>query len=666
MSDFSIPGVSGKYKTEKLIEDLMKVERIPLERMEESVESYKKEQKSWQFINRLLSQTQSKLRNLYGYDNPFQERLALSEDEIYFTATAERGATEEKFQIRVLQTAKKDKFLSAPIKQDYKVPSGNYVFRVGDKKIQFKYSGGSLRDFVDRLNNKGESWISARLVKDSPDTQVLVIESEKEGAANKLGFEEDARKLLVDLGMVRNEPVFDKQLDISAAQGVGETSKSSWEYKNGKLEIAPAAELSLALKEKIKLGKNHQLEIEYSIEQLAETPQKPRPQGPEYPESGGVELEGVKVEDFPPEALLSEIEVPKPPEKRKDMQVFFLQGDKEEALPQLSDAPGKQKMQISITDYVDDLKALNFRNRNTHHKVTVHSIRIMDTSSSDGFKPVNPASEAADARFELDGVSITRPSNTIDDVIPKVKLLLKEESSRELDLSIEPDREAIKNSLIEFVALYNRSMAELNILTRSEEAIVDDLNYLSDEEKDEAKERLGIFQGDSSLNHVKNQLKTLMMNPYIINKADERKTLASIGISTHASVNVGSPAASRLRGYMEIDEQVLDMAMAEDLIAVKNLFGYDSDGDFIADNGLGPSLNEYLKAYTQSGGIISTRIAGIDRRIDRKQDEIKDYNEHLKDYEQRLKEKYGKMEGMLEEMEKSSQAIENFNSRNQR
>ena len=44
MADITIPGVSDKYGTTSLIEQLMEVERVPLTREQERLDTYKAEQ----------------------------------------------------------------------------------------------------------------------------------------------------------------------------------------------------------------------------------------------------------------------------------------------------------------------------------------------------------------------------------------------------------------------------------------------------------------------------------------------------------------------------------------------------------------------------------------------------------------------------------------------
>jgi len=93
--------------------------------------------------------------------------------------------------------------------------------------------------------------------------------------------------------------------------------------------------------------------------------------------------------------------------------------------------------------------------------------------------------------------------------------------------------------------------------------------------------------------------------------------LAQIGISTDARKAGSSQGydASRLRGYLEIDEAVLDQALQSKLPAVKELFGRDTDGDLIVDAGFAYSLDTLIQPYVQTGGILALKTSGIDGRI---------------------------------------------------
>ena len=92
MAGISIPGVTDKYKSNDIVESLMKVERIPLTREQENLDSYKEQQSAWRSVNSNMSSLRSSAKTLYSFDNPFNNKLTESSDERAVSATASRNA----------------------------------------------------------------------------------------------------------------------------------------------------------------------------------------------------------------------------------------------------------------------------------------------------------------------------------------------------------------------------------------------------------------------------------------------------------------------------------------------------------------------------------------------------------------------------------------------
>ena len=138
MADITIPGVSDKYGTTSLIEQLMEVERVPLTREQERLDTYKAEQDAWRSVNKAMSSLRESVRTLYSFDNPFNTKLASSTEEDAITADPSRDADIGSFKIKVEQIAEADRFLSGEIDNNYEVPEGTYTFKVNEKEISFK------------------------------------------------------------------------------------------------------------------------------------------------------------------------------------------------------------------------------------------------------------------------------------------------------------------------------------------------------------------------------------------------------------------------------------------------------------------------------------------------------------------------------------------------
>ena len=154
-----------------------------------------------------------------------------------------------------------------------------------------------------------------------------------------------------------------------------------------------------------------------------------------------------------------------------------------------------------------------------------------------------------------------------------------------------------------------------------------------------------------------------MMNSYKTSGGQQMALLAQIGIST-SGINTGAIDRTTLRGYLQIDEAKLDNALATKPELVKELFGYDRDRDLIVDTGVAFTVDSYVKPYVRIGGVIATRLQTINTQLTRKNREMTDFKKRMDDYERQLKLKYGKMEGAIEELQKSTQGLNNLNQQN--
>ena len=120
-----------------------------------------------------------------------------------------------------------------------------------------------------------------------------------------------------------------------------------------------------------------------------------------------------------------------------------------------------------------------------------------------------------------------------------------------------------------------------------------------------------------------------------------------------------------MRGYLEINESQFDESLKKKFAAIKDLFGTDSNGDLVPDTGIGVAVDNYIRPYVQTGGILSMKVATLDTQISQgEQENSRNYNQYLSRYESDIKRKYGAMEGALNSLEKSSQTIDNFNKSN--
>jgi flagellar hook-associated protein 2 len=670
MSDISIPGVSSRFNTESMVKELVEAESVRLERMQSELDTYQQEKRVWQDINAGLNSLRQSARTLYSFENPFNERNAISGEEAVLRATATREASEGVTEVRVIQIARADRFISDDIDRELQIGEGIYTFTVGDDSVTVRFRGGSVKEFSDAINRRNPELLRSSVINNRPGSQVILIESLREGAANPLGFEGDARDLALQLGWV------EQARDTSSSINMETTRVSQWTKdldnqplsRQGEvLRIGPGAEFSLPFPEAVEItdGMILRYEVRLSTNEDYRYVVPEQAPGPDRPDGGSVSLRDVTLPDLPSAVDLPEDVEPEPPEIIEESRLLFARNRNTTIpLPEVNESLNFVEVEVSIAELTSRLDAINITNPNTLKDLEIRNIEVIDPNARGDLRPKNAVSSARDALIEVEGIRIERESNSIDDVIPGVTLELRRESDDDVEITIEPDRDLVKDTLIEWVARYNQIIRDVNILTRTDPAIIDEIEYFSDEERERYTERLGMFQGDITLNTLKNRLQTITMSPFDTRAGNDLSLLAQIGISTNASGGGSGVNVSRLRGYLEINEQVLDEALAQNFLAVKDLFGRDSDGDLVIDQGAAYMVDSFVNPYVQIGGIIAGRTSRYDGLISETTDDISDYEEYLEDYEAEQRRQFGTMEAAINSMEQSSQGLQNLNNNN--
>ncbi len=666
MSDIPIPGVSNQYNTSKLISDAMKLERIPLTRLQDREATLKKQREAWLEINRTIGTVRDASQTLYSFNNPFEDKVASTSDAAALTATATRKAQIGTQKITVEKIAHADAFLSSSLPSDFTVPPGDYGFTVGKKELSFQWGGGSLTDFAQFVTQRSQGLLEATVINDTPTTQVLLIKSKLTGAQNTLTFTKDSIKFGLASGLLAKTGFGERTVALAPSTVQPWTkplAPETYGVTDGIITLKPGAELSVPVTPPVTAEKGLVLELTVSVRDLPQGGGAPAaaPSGPSVPPTGGIEYQGIKIQSSPSATGLPPWSPPPPPQPVSDLGVLYLQGaGKSVKLPDLKDVPGPQVIQIPLADYVQSLQAIEARNLNTYREIQISGIKIYNPNARGEYSPVHAISQASDAVVDLDGVKATRSSNTIDDLIPGVTLNLQAPSPAPVTLDVGPNKKKIKDAIITFVGDYNNLLADLEVYTSRDPAVIDEITYYTPEQRKAAHEKLGLFMGDFTLSEMKSRLQEIMMNPYKTSAGRSLALLAQIGISTNTSSTYTGYDAAKLRGYLDIDETKLDQALSSHLTAVKDLFGYASGGDLVINTGVAYTTDQFLKGFNSIGGIIPTRTSSIDQSIAQTKQDITSMERQLADKEQSLKEKYSQMQGAIDSLQQSSKAIQSL------
>lgn len=679
MAGINIPGVTNQYNTNETVEKLMQIERIPLTREQKTLDSYKAQQDAWRSVNRKMTELRDSVKTLYSFDNPFNNKITSSTEEYAITADATRKATYESFKVDVIQPATADRFLTSELDSDTKVPAGTYTYKINDKSITMRWKGGSLQDFSNALNRRGGELLKTRVIGASKGKKTLSIESQKTGSENRLTFEDDAKTFAESSGMIirvkpktiefgtnRND-YRNIQPETPEQERLPQISAANLKISGENVVVPPRGGYALSIPETV-LG-TPGTHIQFAIKKqdatditVALNKQESRPV---FPDSGTATFKDVTIRNAPIDASLP----PEPEKKIKPLDpistsdVLFVKmkdgSEKHISTPGLLSGE-ETKIDISLDDY-KNIDSLVIKNRNTGISLSVTSVSALNPSENRGFVPQHAISSADDAIIKYEGITIRRPTNTIDDVVPEVTLNVFDKTEKTATIAVKPDVESAKEALITFVGKYNQSLAEINILSQNKPEIVEELDYLSTDEKKEKQEKLGMFSTDSSLTSLKSALQTTASANYKFDEDAKITMLSQIGIATNAT-NYSGYTPSKLRGYLEIDEKKLDSELEKHLDDVRNMFGYDSDGDLIIDSGIGYKLDKQLTAYVQSGGVFAMKTSSLDARIKSSEQKIARLETQMDDKEAELRTKYGQMEGALNSLESQQNTIKNFSN----
>jgi len=249
--------------------------------------------------------------------------------------------------------------------------------------------------------------------------------------------------------------------------------------------------------------------------------------------------------------------------------------------------------------------------------------------------------EARDAKLSLfgdgefdedDPFSVTRSSNTIDDLIEGVQLDLRQEGSA--TVNVEQDVDGAVESVEEFIEEYNKTVDKIR-----------DTRGIG-----------GPLQGDTTLSRIRNQMRTPLQGEMPEGENDnEPRTLYDLGLNTTGEGRIKS------EGYLEIeDEDQLRDAIRNQPERVHYVLG--NEGDDEEPDGVLRQLDEVLDTYLDREGIIQGRKDRLDNQVDRLQDRIRNVEERAAMREERLRDQFIDMELALSQMEGQSEFIQDFMS----
>jgi len=190
-----------------------------------------------------------------------------------------------------------------------------------------------------------------------------------------------------------------------------------------------------------------------------------------------------------------------------------------------------------------------------------------------------------DAGIRVNGVTLTRSSNTVTDALDGITLsLYGAEEGTTVSISVTRDTAAIRGAVETFVSDYNSAMSLISS------------QFVYDEDAQSS----GPLAGDATLLALQSQLQSLVSSQ-VSGLADSENSLTLFGVSFNRY------------GQLDIDSSTLNDALTNDLTSLKRIFAgngqvSDSDIEFIyqSDDTLAGTYDISISAAPEQASVLGT------------------------------------------------------------
>jgi flagellar hook-associated protein 2 len=237
----------------------------------------------------------------------------------------------------------------------------------------------------------------------------------------------------------------------------------------------------------------------------------------------------------------------------------------------------------------------------------------------------DPLASASNATVKVDGLTVTRSSNAVDDVIPGVYLdLLSTNAGSPADIRVTRDTASIKENLQAVVKAYNDAVNDIGILTGARSEDPEDIYS-------------GSLKGDSTVRLIKTRLREMFVGDS-----------STPGATLTAFRDLGLDLDRT--GVMSLNETSLDSALANNFDDVVTLFsaGTNNQSEFgTASRGIAGDAVKAINDLISSRGTIMTQSEGSQTRIDEYKVKLEALNTRMEALLLRYTKQFGIMETMV-------------------
>ncbi len=250
MATLTVSGLTSGIDYDNLIQKLLEVERLPVNRLERQKTTYEQKSAAYTDLSNKLEALESAADAL-RLSTSFGGKETTVSDETVFTTNVSSSATTGNYSMTVNQLALAHK-LKAGVglaSADAAVASGSgqFAFKVGDTGTEYTVdvdAGMTLDEFKNAINDL-DAGIHAVIINDGTDTDPyqLILSSDETGADNKIIVTQDG----TNLGLPVNDTDLTSDLHLQAPQDAEIVMDGLTVYRSSNTitDLAPGVSLFL-------------------------------------------------------------------------------------------------------------------------------------------------------------------------------------------------------------------------------------------------------------------------------------------------------------------------------------------------------------------------------------------------------------------------------------
>lgn len=284
-----------------------------------------------------------------------------------------------------------------------------------------------------------------------------------------------------------------------------------------------------------------------------------------------------------------------------------------------------QDVRDQINDDAESGVTASIVNDGTGYRLALSTKETGEEASIIGFEGLDSLSmddatlrAGKDAELNVNGIAITSRTNQVEEAIQGVTIDLVSTSDEPISLTIDRDKDALREAVDNFVATYNEMKSTVGRMTA----------YNGEEESS------GELIGDRTVRTIEQRLRRDMSDSVA---GGEFELLSQFGISLNE------------RGRLDVDDSKLDEAIANNPQGLTEFFAGDSE-----EAGWAGRLNATLDTMLSGDGIVQNSIESAEQRVENLDNRLMRMETSIERTVERYRKQFGQLDGMVAQMNQMS------------